>query len=135
MPNEFEDVYEGIIRELYQRAADVEGPHPEVRNYLLGPDNKFLGKLTSNRFDPNGIYNQFGPFGSKYSSNSIFNRYGPFGSVYSSTSPWNRYAGSPPQIFVDNRHVGALTKNRFVPGARDPDEFLESIRTDPGFRY
>jgi hypothetical protein len=136
MPSEdFDDLYEGIIRELYDRASVDEGPHPNARNYLVGPEGKFLGKVTSNRFDPDGIFNRYGRFGSQYSPDSIFNQYGQFGSKYSSTSPWNPYAQNPPAIYLNNRRVGVLSKNRFLPQARDPDDFLAAVREDRQFRF
>jgi hypothetical protein len=131
----FDDLYEGIIRELYQRAAQEEGPRPDARNYLLGADGTFLGKLTSNRYDPDGILNQYGPHGSRYSTESIFNQYGPYGSKYSDTSPWNPYAQQPPEIYLNNRRTGRLTVNRFLPGATEPTRFIQMVKERPEYRY
>lgn len=132
--DEFSEVFEEIIQDLYQRAAEP-GPRPDDRNYLMGADGAFLGKITSNRYDAEGILNEYGPFGSKYSSTSINNPYGPYGSKYSAKSPWNPYATDPPKIYRNNRFVGLLTKNRFKPQAVDPDEFLKQVKTDAQLRY
>lgn len=83
--------------------------------HLYSNDGKvYLGKLTTNQYDANGVWNTYGSYGSKYSQTSIWNEYGTYGSQYSSESAFNEYASKPPQI-VDNygNFVGYLTENQF----------------------
>jgi hypothetical protein len=61
---------------------------------------KYLGNLSSNRFDPNSVSNPYGHYGSKYSPDSINNPYGQYGSKYSNDSPNNLYATNPPAIIA-----------------------------------
>lgn len=73
---------------------------------LYARDGKYLGNVTSNRYDPNSINNPYGQYGSKYSPDSINNPYGEYGSAYSSKSPDNIYYGegrlSPPPFGPDS---------------------------------
>jgi len=69
----------------------------------MAHDGTFLGNLRERRFDQDSIFNQYGPFGSKYSQTSIFNHYGPYGSEYSSLNPFNKYSSTPPMIYVDGK--------------------------------
>jgi hypothetical protein len=134
VPEDFEKLYEGIIRDLYQQGATKQ-PGAAGTNYLAASDGTFLGKLTSNRFDADSIANQFGVYGSKFSSDSIFNQFGPYGSKFSPTSPWNEFASDPPKIYLNNQPVGVLTKNRFVQDAHDTDAFLKMVAEDPRFAW
>jgi len=137
--DDFDKTYEDIIRTLYDRASREPQPaRPQGRrqgNYLMSRDGKFLGRLTSNRFDKDSIFNEFGPYGSKFRTESIFNTFGPYGSKFSTTSPWNPFAQSPPEIYLNGQKAGVLTKNRFLPGAKDPDEFLKEVRENPRFSW
>jgi hypothetical protein len=134
MPD-FKDVYQDIISDLYKQASDESADQHRPSNYLQSPDGTFLGKLTANGHDADGIFNRYGAYGSKYSPQSIFNRFGPYGSKYSATSPFNRFANEPPIIYLDHQPAGRLTENRFVAGARDPDTFLQEVRQSPRFRF
>lgn len=78
---------------------------------LFSQDGRFLGKITSNRFDQDSIGNQFGPYGSPYSATSIFNTFGAYGSQFSSTSPFNQSASTPPIIAVNGRPQWYFTTN------------------------
>jgi len=105
--------------------------------YLVAEDGTYLGKLTTNKFDSDSIFNEYGTYGSKYSSKSIWNEYGTYGSKYSSKSIWNEYGtyGSkyssqsafndytftPPYIVTsDGTIYGRLTTNKFISGAISP---------------
>lgn len=66
---------------------------------IVSGDGKYLGKLNSNRYDPDSVSNPYGRFGSKYSSESINNRYGKYGSPYSNESATNPYATRAPRIY------------------------------------
>ncbi len=84
--------------------------------YLYSNDGKvYLGKLVTNKYDTDSIWNTYGNYGSKYSSSSIWNTYSDYGSTYSNTSAFNKYATSPPKI-VDNKgnFVGYLTTNEYL---------------------
>lgn len=70
--------------------------------YLYSNDGRtYLGKLTTNKYDDESIFNEYGKYGSKYSTYSIFNEYGTYGSKYSNESAFNEYASNPP-IIVDS---------------------------------
>ena len=81
----------------------------------------YLGELTTNTYDSDSIFNEYGTYGSKYGSKSIWSKYGTYGSEYSSYSPFNPYAFSPPMI-VDGDYnvVGRLTVNEYMTGAISP---------------
>ena len=81
--------------------------------YLYSYDGKvFLGKLVTDKYDSDSIWNEYGTYGSEYSSTSIWNEYGKYGSDYSNESAFNEYATKPPQI-VDyyGTFVAYLTEN------------------------
>ena len=48
---------------------------------LVGEDGTYLGRLSSNPYDPESTSNPFGRFGSPYSPHSINNPYGKYGSL------------------------------------------------------
>ena len=53
--------------------------------HLYSNDGRvYLGKLVTNKYDTDSIWNEYGTYGSQYSSNSIWNEYGTYGSAYSS---------------------------------------------------
>ncbi len=84
--------------------------------YLYSNDGKvYLGKLVTDEYDQDGIWNEYGTYGSKYSSNSIWNEYGTYGSEYSNESAFNELATKPPMI-VDyyGSFVGYLTTNTSI---------------------
>lgn len=86
--------------------------------YLYSNDGKiYLGKVTTNRYDSESIWNEYGTYGNKYSSNSIWNEYGTYGSKYSNQSAFNKYASEPPQIVdKDGYFVCYLTENKYLDG-------------------
>ncbi|MBU4509481.1 PKD domain-containing protein [bacterium] len=89
--------------------------------YLVAEDGTYLGKLTTNEFDSDSIFNEYGTYGSKYSSKSIWNEYGTYGSKYSSQSAFNDYTFTPPYIVTsDGTIYGRLTTNKFISGAISP---------------
>jgi len=70
---------------------------------LVDPQTgKYLGTLSSNKFDPNSTSNEFGRYGSKFSPDSINNPNGQYGSRFSPDSPNNPYASSAPRFLKDN---------------------------------
>lgn len=84
--------------------------------YLYSNDGKqYLGKLTTNKYDSESIWNEYGTYGNKYQSNSIWNKYGTYGSAYSSESAFNKYATTPPKVVdKDGYFVCYLTENEYL---------------------
>jgi hypothetical protein len=81
----------------------------------------FLGDLTTNQFDLNSIYNEFGTYGNKFSPDSIWNQFGTYGNPYSQYSPFNQFTSTPPMIINGNGQiVGRLTVNQIITGAVSP---------------
>lgn len=66
---------------------------------IVSGDGKYLGKLNSNRYDPDSVSNPYGRYGSKYSSDSINNSHGRYGSRYSNESANNPYATDAPRVY------------------------------------
>jgi hypothetical protein len=97
---------------------------------LYSSDGKtYLGKLSSNVYDSDSIFNAYGIYGSKYSSTSIWNEYGIYGSKYSSTSAFNEYAIDPPKISDENGNIiGRLTTNSVITGAISPYGLKEALK-------
>ena len=60
---------------------------------------KYLGNLSTNKYDANSTGNPYGQYGSPYSTDSINNPYGQYGSRYSNDSPNNPYATNLPAIY------------------------------------
>lgn len=87
--------------------------------HLYSYDGKdYLGKLVTNEYDSDSIWNEYGTYGSKYQTKSIWNEYGAYGSQYQTTSAFNPYASKPPQIVTNSGTViGYLTANEFRPNS------------------
>jgi len=83
--------------------------------HLYSYDGKdYLGKLVTNKYDSDSIWNEYGTYGSKYQTNSIWNEYGKYGSKYQSTSAFNPYASQPPKIVTNSgRVLGYLTASEY----------------------
>ena len=83
--------------------------------HLYSNDGKvYLGKLTTNKYDSDSIWNTYGTYGSKYSSKSIWNEYGTYGSKYNSESAFNPYTSTPPIIVTNSgKEIGYLTANEY----------------------
>ena len=78
----------------------VEEAHADVPR-IYSQDGVYLGKLSSNRYDPESVNNPYGQYGNKYSPYSINNKYGQYGSRYSNESIHNPYAIEAPVIYGD----------------------------------
>lgn len=105
----------------------ISSSYPELYSNDL---KTYLGKMTTNEFDSDSIFNDYGTYGSKYNSKSIWNEYGTYGSSYSSESAFNKYATKPPAIVLDGEVVGYLTINTTITGAVSPiglQEWLEDL--------
>lgn len=77
--------------------------------------SKYLGRLSSNVYDPESLSNPYGRYGSEY-GDTLKNRYSPYGSPYSPTSPANPYAIDTPRIYAaDGTYLGKLSSNKYDP--------------------
>jgi hypothetical protein len=100
---------------------------------LYSNDGKvYLGTLTTNEFDSESIYNEFGDYGSKFASTSIWNDVGTYGSSVSSSSAFNELASSPPIIVLNGKIIGYLTTNSMKKGAISPYN-LKKWLSDNGY--
>jgi hypothetical protein len=73
---------------------------------IVAPDGTYLGRLSSNQYDPDSVSNPYGRYGNPYSADSINNPYGKYGSRYSNQSPNNPYAQRAPSLFQSNPYSG-----------------------------
>ncbi len=91
---------------------------------IIAADEKYLGTISKNKFDPDSIANEFGHYGNKFSPDSIFNEFGQYGSRYSLLSPFNPHSMNPPRIVRDGRLLAYLSANKFQanPDYIDPEE-------------
>ena len=80
----------------------------------------YLGKLTSNIYDSESIFNEYGIYGSKFALNSIFNEFGVYGSQFSYKSAFNNFASQPPIIISGGKVIGYLTTNTYMANAVSP---------------
>jgi|GEM_PF-2798169 len=70
---------------------------------IYAADGTYLGKLSSNRYDPESISNPYGRYGNSY-GNTINNPYSKYGSPYSSYSWRNPYSSTAaPRIYWETR--------------------------------
>lgn len=71
----------------------VSGAGLGLRRRLVNRQTgKYLGTLSTNKFDPDSTSNEYGKYGSKYSPDSINNEHGKYGSPYSPDGANNPYA-------------------------------------------
>lgn len=68
---------------------------------IVSPDGQYLGRLNSNRYDPDSVANPYGRYGSRYSPDSIQNPYGRWGSRYSPDGVRNPYSTGGPILLDD----------------------------------
>jgi hypothetical protein len=61
---------------------------------IRASDGTYLGRLSSNPFDPESTSNPFGQHGSQFSPDSINNPFGQYGSQFSPDSVNNPFATS-----------------------------------------
>lgn len=121
--NDIRSLIENQIPESIPAAGRSE------KAYLLAADNTYLGSLNPNRFDPNSIFNKFGPYGSKFSPTSIYNSYGPYGGKFSNLSPFNSFSNTPPTAYLNGKPAAYVTANKFLTGYKvDPNELEEWAR-------
>ncbi len=77
-------------------------PYATDAPQIYASDGSYLGKLSSNRFDPESISNPYGRYGSPY-GNNLMNPYSSYGSPFSSQSWRNPYTTSAPRVFSFSR--------------------------------
>src|SRR5580765_5584722 len=65
---------------------------------LYAADGTYLGKLSTNKLDPESVSNPLGIYGNPISPTSIWNRIGPYGSEISPFSPFNKLTTDAPII-------------------------------------
>lgn len=96
--------YGGVPISQYDHRVSKYSPDGALNPYttgggkIIGADGSYLGKLNSNKYDPESVANPYGQYGSKYSPNSINNPYSEYGSKYSPKSAKNPYAVTPPKV-------------------------------------
>lgn len=119
-PDNFIDKIQNDIRGLLKLSSgqNIENEFKRQDSYIMAADGTFLGKLTSNSFDSESIFNEFGNYGSKFSTTSIFNEFSSYGGQFSSLSPFNSFTSTPPKIFINGNFWGYLTVNDFVSGQK-----------------
>lgn len=81
-----------FILALISGAAQAEAPK------IYGTNGQYLGRLSTNQYDPQSVSNPYGQYGSQYSPTSINNPYSTYGSRYSNDSVNNPYATNAPVI-------------------------------------
>lgn len=102
---------------------------------LFASDGTFLGVITSNSYDSDSIFNDYGKYGSDYSSESIWNDYSDYGDEYNSKSAFNDCASEPPRIVKNNKVIGYLTVNTAKLNGVHPKELLIFLDDDEGEDY
>ncbi len=118
--NHFNKLLKG---EIYDSEIDVRCKRGE--SFIIAKNDVFLGRLNSNKFDQESIFNRFSPYGNKFSQTSIFNRFSPYGNQFSQLSPYNRFSQTPPKIYLRGKFYGYLTVNPHLKNGVDPDKILD----------
>ncbi|ERN54328.1 stalk domain-containing protein [Alkalihalophilus marmarensis] len=117
----------------FSQIVSATMPYPVNNKSLsLVADNSqrtYLGKATTNTYDSESIFNEYGSYGSKYGSYSIWNSYGSYGSPYATYSAFNDYTSTPP-ILIDAEGTvyGRVTTNSYLPGAIHPNNLYEVLQ-------
>lgn len=94
--------------------------------YIFSDDGDYLGLLTSNIYNSESVFNEYGKYGSKYSSTSIWNEYGNYGGKYSSESAFNPYSSAPPLIIDSYGNLlGKVTVNKLISGGITPYDLYD----------
>lgn len=100
--------------------------------YLVGSDGVYLGKLTTDQYDSESVFNEIGKYGSDISMTSIWNDISPYGSDVSMKSAFNNVASKPPLIVYNDKIIGHLTTNDIKNNSLHP-KYLYSWLKDNGF--
>lgn len=78
------------------------------------PTGVYLGRLSTNRYQPDSVANPYGPHGSPYSPRSVNNPHSVWGSPYSTRSATNPYTSRAPRLYSeDGTYLGRLSANPY----------------------
>lgn len=100
----------GLTRVDYERAVRAVAAST--------PSPTYLGRLSSNRYDPESVSNPYSTYGSPYSTRSVVNPYSSYGSPYSPRSWRNPYTTGGPGLYSqDGTYLGRLNSNRYDPNS------------------
>ncbi len=105
--------------------SETEAKQVRGESFIVAGDGTFLGKLNPNVYDNESIFNEYGPYGSRYSQTCIFNPYSPYGGQYSTLSPFNENAANPPKVFLNGEFAAFLTVNQYKTPRVDPNSIME----------
>ena len=90
---------------------------------LAFAEQKYLGRLSSNKVASDSTSNPVGQYGSTVSSTSINNPVGQFGSPVSSNSARNSLATDTPKLYSqDGKYLGKVSSNTL-----DPDSISNPV--------
>ncbi|MFD1126591.1 stalk domain-containing protein [Paenibacillus provencensis] len=90
---------------------------------LYSNDGKvFLGTLSTNFYDSESIFNEYGDYGSEYSATSITNEFGTYGGEYSNESAYNDFATKPPMLTYKGQFLYYVTTNEYMSNSITPQE-------------
>lgn len=127
LQNDIASLLSGGIIQSEQEARQLHGD-----SFIVADDGTFLGKLNRNQYDNESIFNQYGPYGSKYSPTCIFNPYSEYGGQFANMSPFNPYSNDPPQIFLHGHFHAFLTVNQHKTPRVDPNTILDWVKLNIG---
>lgn len=89
----------------------------------------FLGTLSTNTFDRESIFNEFGTYGSPFNTKSIWNEFGTYGSEFSTQSAFNEFTRTPPVLVYDGQIFGYVTMNTFLKNSITPNQLYEFAKS------
>jgi len=85
--------------------------------YSDDEEYNYLGKLVTDEYDRDGVWNKYSKYGGDYGSYSIWNKYSDYGGDYGRYSAFNKYALNPPLIVDDSgEFYGYLTEDIYKTG-------------------
>lgn len=120
LQNELPALLSGRIVESEIQARTLKG-----ESFIEAADGTFLGKLNPNKLDRDSIFNEFGPYGNRFSQTSIFNKFSSYGNQFSNLSPFNNFTQTPPKLYVRGKFAAYLTVNPMIHPRVGPDELLQ----------
>ena len=122
----YSNIVSATTKSINTTNATIKGP---LSLYSDEKKQVYIGKLTTNEFDSDSIYNEFGTYGSEFNSKSIWNEFGTYGSEFSSYSAFNEFALHPPLIKdADGSIVGKLTVKSSIVGGVNPNDLKAFLK-------
>ncbi|QGM28956.1 hypothetical protein GI482_00345 [Bacillus sp. N3536] len=118
----------GIVKLIMNPGSSSE----EGKMELYGQDGEYLGILTTNKFQSDSVFNEFGSYGSKFSSTSIWNKFGTYGSEFSTYSAFNKFSQQPPTVVIQGEVIGYITVNPYISNSIHPNDLYEKLK-EAGF--